>query len=147
MVRQKAKALASRKGILVTHPREKPGKSLHGQTVDLIKDFCHSDSRSRAMPGLKGYISVKDVSGQKVHIPKRLVLNNLNKIYRYFKGKYHNVRVEFSKFCELGPRNLWFVSHSNLLLLGKLSNLPLNKQTKKPVGNLLRLQIRRSYYF
>ena len=40
-----------------------------------------------------------------VHVQKRLILGNLKEVYQQFKEKYPMVKVGFSKFAELRPRN------------------------------------------
>ena len=62
------------------------------------------------MPQMKDFISVKDDStGCKEHVSKRSMLNNLKEAYRVFKEKFPTVKLGFSKFAELRPKN-WFLS-------------------------------------
>ena len=100
---RKSKQLVRDKGILST-PNPKPGYSLPRHSVNLIKDFYESDDISRAMPGKKDFVSVRE-GEKRVHIQKRLILSNLKEVYYAFKDQYPNEKVGFSKFAELRPRH------------------------------------------
>lgn len=102
-VRQ-AKNLLKHKGILST-PEQRPGKNLSTETAELIKKFYESDEVSRPMPGIKDCISMKDNEGKKVKVSKRLLLCNLKEAYQLLKEKSHALKVGFSKFAELRPKN------------------------------------------
>jgi hypothetical protein len=56
------------------------------------------------MPGKKDYISIK-VSGVEIHEQKRLLLCSLKELYSRFKNSHPGVKVGFSKFTSLRPRN------------------------------------------
>ena len=97
-----AKKLVSEKGIMST-PNPRLGKLLPKTTVDLIKTFYHSDEISRIMPGKKDYVSVT-VCGMRQHLQKRLILCNLKEAYQQFKDGMPDVKIGFSKFSELRPK-------------------------------------------
>ena len=103
MVR-KAKKLVKEKGILST-PNPKPGKVLSQKTADSVREFYNSDEVSRALPGMKDFVSVKQPDGKRVHVQKRLVLGNLKEIYKLFKENHQTLNIGFSKFAELRPKN------------------------------------------
>lgn len=102
MVRR-AKQLVAEHGILVT-PNPKPGKTLCEKTVQCVRDFYCDHDVSRMMPGRKDFVSVKE-NGITVHKQKQLVLHNLKELYAYFKDKYLDINIGFSKFCELRPKH------------------------------------------
>ena len=54
------------------------------------------------MPGMKDFVSVKQLDGKRVHIQKRLILSNLQELFQNFKEKH---TVDFSKFAELRPKH------------------------------------------
>ena len=56
------------------------------------------------MPGKKDYISVRNEDGEKIHMQKRLVLCNLIEAYQQFKLMHPGVKVGFSKFAQLRPK-------------------------------------------
>ena len=45
------------------------------------------------MPGKKDFVSVKQEGGKRVHIQKRLVLNNLDEVYLEFKDQFPEQKV------------------------------------------------------
>lgn len=98
-----AKKLVREKGIM-SSPNPKPGKSLDDHTANLVRCFYASDEVSRAMPGMKDFVSVKDGYERK-HVQKRLILNNIDELYRNFKSENPEVKIGFSKFAELRPKN------------------------------------------
>jgi hypothetical protein len=52
------------------------------------------------MSGKRDFASVKE-HGKRVYKQKQLLLCNLNEAYSLFKQQYPNVKVEFSKLCEI----------------------------------------------
>eukprot|EP00731_Ephydatia_muelleri_P014605 Em0008g325a len=59
---------------------------------------------NRVMPGKKDFLSVRNDTGEKEHRQKRLVLCNLTEAYRRFKALHPDIKVGFSKFAELRPK-------------------------------------------
>ena len=57
-------------------------------------------------PGKKDFVSVR-VGGERVHMQKRLLLQNLNELHTEFK-KMSGCNIRLSKFCELCPK--WCVT-------------------------------------
>ena len=55
------------------------------------------------MPGRKDYVSVKQ-DGNRIHVQKRLVLNNLKQLYHEFKERLPSLKIGFSKFASLRPK-------------------------------------------
>jgi hypothetical protein len=99
---RRAKKLVMNQGIM-SSPNPKPGKTLNKVTVEVVKSFYNGDEESGAMLCKKDYISIK-VSGVKIHEQKQL-LCNLKELYSYFKNSHPGVKVGFSKFASLRPRN------------------------------------------
>ena len=97
-----AKTTAKEKGIL-SNPNPKTHPSLASNEVDTITNFYQSDDNTQLMPGKKDYVSVK-VNGKRVHMQKRLLLNNLKELYSLFESKYPKIKCSFSKFCSLRPK-------------------------------------------
>ena len=56
------------------------------------------------MPGKKDFVSIKH-GDRRVHVQKRLILNNLKEVYQQFKGKHPLEKIGFSKFAELRPKH------------------------------------------
>ena len=102
MARQ-AKKLVQEKGILST-PNPKHGKFLPMDTQKLVESFYTSDDISRVMPGKKDTVSVMSAVGEREHRQKRLLLCNLKEAYAQFKTHHPAVKVGFSKFADLRPK-------------------------------------------
>ena len=98
-----AKKLVDDKGVL-SSPNSKAGKTLSQDALELVKSFYHHDDVSRVMPGKKDFVSSRNDDGEKVHMQKRLVLCNLKEAYHYFKELHPNVKVRFTKFTLLRPK-------------------------------------------
>jgi len=99
---RKARKLVEEKGILST-PNVKAGKTLAQKTVQEVNDFYHSNEVSRIMPGKKDYISVT-VDGERQHVQKRLIMCNVKEAFQLFKEKHPDLKIGFSKFAELRPK-------------------------------------------
>ena len=101
MARQ-AKALVNEKGVL-SSANCRGGKALSNDVIDAVTLFYTSDAISRIMPGRKDYVSVKKVDSR-VHEQTHLVLCNLKETYQPFKEKLPQMKIGFSKFAELHPK-------------------------------------------
>ena len=97
-----AKALAKEKGILATPNPKLSGRTLTQRGVEQVKDWYRSDEVSCVMPGMKDFVSVK--MEKRIQIQKRFILCNLREAYESFKTKHTEVRVGFSKFADLRPK-------------------------------------------
>lgn len=98
-----SKKLVAQKGIL-SSPNVKCGHRLPSQTEMLIKEFYMHDDYSRQMPGKKDFVSIRTPNGR-VHEQKRLILSNLKELHASFKKQNSSVKVSFSKFAMLRPKN------------------------------------------
>ncbi len=102
MARQ-AKRLVNEKGVLST-PNPQIGKILQSETIDKVTQFYYSPEISREMPGLNDYVSVKGADGCRERKQKYLVLCNLKEAFQNFKGMHPTLKIGFSKFAELRPK-------------------------------------------
>lgn len=101
----KVKELVSLKGPY-SYPEKKRHYQLPQETKDLVVEFYKNDKISRVMAGRKDYVSVKVESGERIHEQKRLILFNLNEAYTLFKEEYPNVKVGFTRFFMLRPKEV-----------------------------------------
>lgn len=98
---KQAKKLVFEKGIMSIPNKRMP--TFPSETVELIQDFYKSEEVSRIMPGKKDFKSVKK-ENTKVHEQKYLILCNLKEAYNLYKNKNPLIKVGFSKFAELRPK-------------------------------------------
>lgn len=88
-----------------SHPTQKiSGRKISENDISVVQNFYRSDDISRLMPGQNDCVSVRQTDGKKSKIQKRLVLCNLKEAYVEFKNMYPDLKVGFSKFAELRPR-------------------------------------------
>lgn len=83
---------------------KKKGKNLPEKIVEEVKNFYNSDEMSRAMASMKDAVSM-NVDGQKMRVPRRMLLHSLKELYFFFKEKHPNVKLSFSMFAKLRPKN------------------------------------------
>lgn len=102
MARQ-AKSLVKERGVLST-PNPHLGKRLPNETTDMVTQFYYSSEISRQMPGMKDYVSVKKADGCRERKQKFLVLCNLKEAFQKFKEDHPTVKIGFSKFADLRPK-------------------------------------------
>ncbi|CAF2174414.1 unnamed protein product [Rotaria magnacalcarata] len=102
MARQ-AKQLVRDSGVFST-PNPRLGKRLPNEVAEQVIQFYHSPEMSRVMPGLKDCISVKRSDGSREIKQKYLILCNLKEAYQSFKEKHPALKIGFSKFAELRPK-------------------------------------------
>jgi hypothetical protein len=108
---KRARELKRLKGIL-SKPVPKTGKKLTQETEVKVRELYESDEYSRMCPGKKDFVSVK-VGGVRVQQQKRLLLVNLKELYIEFRKK-SELRIGFSKFCDLRPKSCVTVSASGM---------------------------------
>ena len=66
---REAKDLIANSGIF-SIPTKKRGNLLPADTVNSVKSFYERDDVSRIMPGLKDYLSIKQINGKREHTEK-----------------------------------------------------------------------------
>ena len=94
------------KGILeISDPKR--GKTFSPEIEESVRQFYEDDEYSLLMPGAKDFVSI----GKKVHVQKRLLLCNLNKLHIAYKQKYPTHKVQLPKFCSLHHK--WYVTVSS----------------------------------
>lgn len=97
----RAKRLREKSGF-AAQPEKRKGKNLKISTRDEVIEFYLSDNISRMMPGMKDFVSiVKD--GQKCQVQKKLLLFNLEDVYKQFKETHPNAKIGLTKFRKLRP--------------------------------------------
>ena len=109
---KKARSLKKELGILA-EPKAKTGKVLPQEMVTTVKDFYTNDEYSRMCTGKKECITVK-VNDKKEKLQKGLLLLNIRELYPEFKKLNPNVKIGFSKFCELQPKQVVNVNSSGM---------------------------------
>lgn len=61
------------------------------------------------MPGKKDFVPIQKEDRTREHIQKRLIRGNLTELYDpkydHFKVQNENIKIGFSKFAQLRPRN------------------------------------------
>lgn len=102
MARQ-VKGLVERYGILCNTEKKMGSKRINDTAVELVEGFYRSDEISRMCPGLRDFVTVTDQNG-KTAKQRRLILMNLREAYVLFKEQNQDVKIGFSKFAELRPR-------------------------------------------
>ena len=100
---RRAKLLVAEKGVLFS-PNPQHINTLSLQTGEAVRNFYLSDDVSRVMPGRKDFISVLGADGHRQHMQKKLLLCNLREAYNEWKNHHPDLKVGFSKFASLRPR-------------------------------------------
>lgn len=67
-------------------------------------NFYLSEEISRVMPGQKDVVSVHQKDGKKAKLQKHLILCNVKEAYVEFKKENPEIKVGFSKFASLRPK-------------------------------------------
>ncbi|KAJ8677796.1 hypothetical protein QAD02_013583 [Eretmocerus hayati] len=91
---RRAKGLVSDRGIL-SWPDNKRRETLSPNVVDAVEAYYNRDDKSRLMPGMNDYISVKNSDGKREHVQKRLLLCNMNELYSQFVQEYPEKEIGF----------------------------------------------------
>ena len=99
---KKARKLKNSKGILA-EPGKKKGNVLSDETKLKVLEIFKSDEFSRMCPGKKDWVSIK-INAENFKKQKRLLLVPLKDLYIEFKKRNPQLKIGFTKFCELHPK-------------------------------------------
>lgn len=105
------------------------------EIVKIVENFYNDDEISATMPGKKDVIVFRDEHGKRTELQKRLLLGTLKELYVLFKERHSDLKIGFTKFSLLRPRECVFArscgthtvcvctTHQNvkLAILGKLT--------------------------
>ena len=102
---KKARDLKKSHGII---PEMEPGHrvKLSDETKTLVANFFDSDDVGRVCPGKRESVMMgRNDDGEKQFKQKRLLLMNLRETYALFKEDFTDIKIGFSKFAALRPKN------------------------------------------
>ena len=92
-----------------------PGNNKHGlcgEDIQSISDFYYRQDISYAMPGTKDHMTVWE-NGKKSRLRKHYLVMFLREAFALFTESHPNVRVGFSKFASLRPKNVLLLKHQS----------------------------------
>ena len=98
---KKARKPKNSKGILA-EPEKKKGNVLSDETKLKVLEIFQSDEFSRMCPGKKDCVSIK-INAEKIKKQKRLLVH-LKELYIELKKRNPQLKIGFTKFCELCPK-------------------------------------------
>lgn len=88
----------------VTKPGPKKGCPLSDEIVNLVLNFFEDSDITRVMPGKNDCMTIR-INGVKQTLQKRLLLSTMKESYEEFKRRHCNIKVGFTKFSMLKPKN------------------------------------------
>lgn len=100
---RRSKAIQDARGILSAPLKKMPSNRLSEETATLIRVFYSDDEVSRACAGKREYVRV-DEDGNTTKKQRRLIMCNLREAYTFFKARYPEIKIGFTKFAELRPK-------------------------------------------
>ncbi len=121
---------------------KKPPREYSPEIVSTVQDFYCTDEISRIMPGMRDKVMVHE-NYEKIFKSKRLVLWNLSDAYEIFCREFPEVKISFSKFAYLRPKECILAGTSgshNVCVCMTHENVRL---MCKPVGAILGLKSER----
>lgn len=84
------------------------GKNLDPKVAEAVVNFYKDEEISATMPGKKDVILFKNNQGIKTELQKRLLLGTLRELYATFKERHSDLKVGFTSFSLLRPRECVF---------------------------------------
>lgn len=100
---RRSKELVRDQGILSLPTKKLGSNRIDEDTVRLVQAFYCDDENSRPCPGKKDFVRVTE-NGEKIEKQRRLLMCNLDEAFALFKEKPLEVKIGFSKFAELRPK-------------------------------------------
>ena len=70
----------------------------------MVTQFYERNDTSALLPGMKDCIIIRNESGEKEKVQKRLLLLNLKELYQFFKEEHPDAEIGFTKFSILRPK-------------------------------------------
>lgn len=104
-IARRSKELVRTQGILSTPMKKLASNRLDENTVRLVREFYWDDENSRACPGKRDAIRVTE-DGQNIQKQRRLLMCNLEEAFALFTKKYPELKIGFSKFAEVRPKEV-----------------------------------------
>lgn len=101
---RKAKDLIAQKGAMSAPERKLGSRHLDENTLRVVNGFYLNDENSRACPGKNEYVTTVNEDGSKEKKQRRLLLSNLHEAFEIFKEQYPHLKISFSKFASLRPK-------------------------------------------
>lgn len=150
---KRAKKLQSEHGFMSVPESQTRSDCLTNEIQEIIVNFYATDTISRAMPGKNDCLSMK-INGVKQKVQKRLLLCSLKEAYLVFKEENQAIKVGFSSFANLRPKNVVIPGasgthsvcvctyHQNVKLMienSKMYTIQLGSQGKNSYKDFLRL--------
>ena len=71
----------------------------------MVSKFYETNDTSALLSGMKDYIIIRNESGEKEKVQKRLVLLDLKELYQFFKEEHPCAEIRFTKFSLLLPKH------------------------------------------
>lgn len=116
---------------------QKTGRKLSKEIKNLVREFYENYDNSRYLPDITDCLSIKQPDGKRKLVQKKLILCNLKELHKAFRLQYSNLKIGFSKFCDLRPKHCVIagatgthsvcvcVYHQNIKLVIDGSKIPL----------------------
>lgn len=96
--------IVQERGILFPVAKKIGSNTIPPDIVNLVKAFYRSSDISSDRPAMGDKIVIRDENGEKKEEQIKLVLMNLKEAYEKFKKTYPNVKIGFSKFASVRPK-------------------------------------------
>ena len=76
------------------------------QIETAVIDFFSIDLISKQLPGIRDFVTSKNSLGENIQLQKRVLLMSLSDAYNEFVKSFPNLKISYSKFCKLRPKNI-----------------------------------------
>ncbi|KAJ2941356.1 hypothetical protein O0L34_g3557 [Tuta absoluta] len=95
----------------VTDSKESRSNVISKKDEEVVRKYYELDEISRAAPGRKDTISIKDpITGKRTHVTKRHMTMSVAEAYQLFKQDYPNIKI--GKFFEFRPVHVKTMPHN-----------------------------------
>ena len=74
--------------------------------IGKVKEFFMRSDIVYTCPGIKDQVTVWDDDGNKTKLRKYYLLMHVKEVYALFKSEHPDIKIGFSKFAELRPKNV-----------------------------------------
>ncbi len=79
----------------------------------LVKEFYFKAEVTRDVPNKKDVIHIKDEDSKRIAVEKQMLILTLHEAYELFQVTYPDVKISFSSFYKLKPRNVRCISETS----------------------------------
>ena len=109
----RSRELVEKSGVVLPSVESRYKRPFDEDVIKSVQDFYEDETVSYCTPGMNQYVVVRDKNNKKVKKQKKLLLCNLDVLFKLYKDRHPSSNIGRSKFAHLRPRHCVYVGAPN----------------------------------